>query len=64
MKRKPLSEFGRMVDDKLIKLNMTKKELAQRIGTSEVYLSMILHGERAGHKYISEILNIINENDN
>jgi transcriptional regulator with XRE-family HTH domain len=62
MKRRALSEFGQIVNKKLIELNMTQKELSERIGTSPVYLSMILRGERGGQKYKEEILRILNKN--
>lgn len=64
MKRRALSEFGKMVNEKLIKLNMTQKELSVKIGTSEVYLSMILRGERGGQKYKERILTILNVDNN
>lgn len=35
---------------------MTQKTLAKKIGTSEVYLSMILRGKRSGRKYIYGIV--------
>lgn len=64
MKRRALSEFGKFVNEKLIELNMTQKDLAKEIGTSPVYLSCILRGERGGQKYKEEILKIIsNKND-
>lgn len=61
MKRRALSEFGKFVNEKLIELNMTQKDLAKKIGTSEVYLSCILRGERAGQKYRGEILKVISD---
>lgn len=56
-----MSEFGKFVNEKLIELNMTQKDLAKEIGTSEVYLSYILRGERGGQKYKEEILKIISD---
>ena len=63
MKRRALSEFGKFVNEKLIELNMTQKDLAKEIGTSEVYLSCILRGERAGKKYKEGILKVINNKE-
>ena len=55
MKRRKLTPFGEKVKQKLVEVNMTQKRLAERIGTSEVYLSMILYGERSGRKYVPQI---------
>jgi Helix-turn-helix. len=59
MKKRALNEFGKFVNEKLIELNMTQKELAEEVGTTPVYLSYILRGERAGRKYKEKILRII-----
>jgi len=63
MKRRQLSEFGKIVNEKLIKLNITQKQLAEKIGTTPVYLSYILRGERGGQKYKEKILEYINATD-
>lgn len=55
MRKRGLSEFGRKVNKRLVELNITQKQLAQMVGTSEAYLSMILHGERSGKKYRDKI---------
>jgi len=59
MKKRKLTEFGQIVNDRLIELNITQKELSKLIGTSEPYLSMILHGERSGNKYKDTIIQIL-----
>ncbi|MBE3593153.1 MAG: helix-turn-helix transcriptional regulator [Thermoanaerobacter sp.] len=59
MKKRKLTDFGKLVNDRLAELNMTQKELSQLIGTSEPYLSMILHGERSGKKYMDKIKEIL-----
>lgn len=59
MNKRKLTKFGERVKARLIEVNMTQKTLAKKIGTSEVYLSMILYGQRSGIKYrdvIEEIL--------
>ncbi|RBP44972.1 helix-turn-helix transcriptional regulator [Garciella nitratireducens] len=61
MKRRRLTPFGEEVKERLIDLNMTQKELAEKIGTSDVYLSMILHGERSGDKYLKRIQQVLNK---
>ncbi len=63
MRKRKLTPFGIRVKNILIDLNMTQKELASRIGTSDVYLSMILYGERSGNKYIDDIKDILNIDD-
>ncbi|TCK90597.1 helix-turn-helix protein [Natranaerovirga hydrolytica] len=60
MNKRKLTDFGSNVKARLVELNMTQKELAKRIGTSEVYLSLILYGERSGEKYIKHIKKILN----
>ncbi|HCO18377.1 helix-turn-helix domain-containing protein [Gudongella oleilytica] len=59
MKRRKLTPFGEKVKRKLVEVNMTQKKLAEALGTSEVYLSMILYGERSGKKYIPGINQIL-----
>ncbi|MCR3955378.1 MAG: helix-turn-helix transcriptional regulator [Gudongella sp.] len=55
MRKRNLTPFGHKVKQRLVEINLTQKKLAEKIGTSEVYLSMILYGERSGHKYIQKI---------
>ncbi len=55
MRKRNLTPFGQKVKQRLVEINLTQKKLAEKIGTSEVYLSMILYGERSGEKYISRI---------
>lgn len=64
MKKKRLTAFGKEVKERLLDLNMTQKQLAEKIGTSDVYLSMILHGERSGDKYRKEIEKVLNMKSN
>lgn len=66
MKKRKLTAFGEKVKSKLVELNMTQKALAKKLGTSDVYLSMILYGERSGEKYKDSIVKIleISERDN
>lgn len=59
MNKRKLTKFGERVKDRLIEVNMTQKTLAKKIGTSEVYLSMILYGERSGNKYKQVIEDIL-----
>lgn len=53
--RNKLSPFGFKVRSRLNELNMTQKELAERIGFNENYLTDIMRGRRPGHKYREEI---------
>ncbi|MBS3994811.1 MAG: helix-turn-helix transcriptional regulator [Alkaliphilus sp.] len=59
MKKRRLTPFGDKVKERLIQMNMTQKTLAETVGTSNVYLSMILYGERSGEKYIDAIKEIL-----
>lgn len=54
-KDRKLTTFGVEVKKKLIEIGKTQKQLAYEIGTSDVYLNLILHGERAGKKYLNKI---------
>ncbi|HZH94161.1 MAG TPA: helix-turn-helix transcriptional regulator [Tissierellaceae bacterium] len=56
MRKRNLTPFGYQVKQRLVQINLTQKKLAEKIGTSEVYLSMILYGERSGKKYIPKII--------
>lgn len=62
MKKRKLTPLGLKVKNRLADLNMTQKELAKKLGTSDAYLSMILYGERSGSIYIEDIKNILNIN--
>jgi len=55
MNKRKLTPFGLKVKNKLADLNMSQKELAGKLGTSDVYLSMILYGVRSGQIYVEDI---------
>lgn len=55
-KNKNLTPFGKLVAKALVDQDMTRTELAGRIGTSPQHLSRILHGTRAGNKHIPAIV--------
>ncbi|MFZ7104174.1 MAG: helix-turn-helix domain-containing protein [Peptococcaceae bacterium] len=59
MKKRKLTPFGEQVKARLIELNMTQNKLAEKLGTSDVYLSMILYGVRSGRKYLDDIKKIL-----
>ena len=50
-----LNIYGVNVKKRLIELDMTQKELAEKVGTSEVYLSYIMNGKKGGWKYRGKI---------
>ena len=54
-----LTPFGADVKKKLIDKHMTQGDLARRVGASEKYLNLILHGKRSGKKYIEGIRKIL-----
>lgn len=51
-----LTAFGKLVAKALVDQDMSKMELAAKIGTTQVYLSNILYGSRSGEKYIQAII--------
>ncbi|HCX64908.1 MAG TPA: transcriptional regulator [Eubacteriaceae bacterium] len=55
MSKRALTPFGMEVKMKLIESGKTQKQLAEEIGASRVYLSMILYGKRSGDKYKDQI---------
>lgn len=59
MKKRRLTPFGERIKERLVDINMTQKQLAKKLGTSNAYLSMILYGERSGEKYINEMKSIL-----
>lgn len=58
MEKKPgrLTPFGKYVAKALTDRDMSKGQLAERVGTSPQYLSFILYGARSGDKYIPAII--------
>lgn len=58
--KKRLTPLGRLVVKALIDQDMTKVELAGKIGTSPQYLSYILYGVRSGEKYLPAIIAVLN----
>lgn len=54
-----LTVFGRQVKIRLLEKNMEARELAEKIGTSPVQLSRILHGKRPGHAQIPKIARVL-----
>jgi transcriptional regulator with XRE-family HTH domain len=59
MKKRKLTPFGLRVKNRLADLNMSQKDLAEKLGTSGAYLSMILYGVRSGNMYIEDIKQIL-----
>lgn len=52
--------LGIIIKARLKEINMTQAELAEKVGTSNVYLSYIISGKRGGKKYINDIYNVLN----
>lgn len=57
---KKLTAFGKLVVKALADRDMTKAQLAERVGTSPQYLSYILTGTRSGDKYLHSIIAALN----
>jgi len=60
--KRKLTPFGKVVKKRLIDKGMTQAELALKIGTSRMYLNLILHGDRSGEKYRDEIMKVLGIN--
>ncbi|EJU21467.1 DNA-binding helix-turn-helix protein [Peptoanaerobacter stomatis] len=50
-----INSYGLEVKQRLLEIGMTQKELSQKIGISEVNLSIILSGRRSGWKHRDKI---------
>jgi transcriptional regulator with XRE-family HTH domain len=59
MAEQKLTPFGIEVKKRLIELGKTQNQLASEVGTSKVYLSMILYGKRSGEKYLPLIKDVL-----
>jgi transcriptional regulator with XRE-family HTH domain len=59
MSEQKLTPFGIEVKKRLIEIGKTQNQLAKEIGTSKVYLSMILYGKRSGEKYLQLIKDLL-----
>ena len=57
--RRRYSAFGKKIAKGLIDKDMTAKQLADMLGTTPQYVNKILHGERAGKKYLDQIREIL-----
>lgn len=55
MRKRKISSLGLIIKHRLSELNMTQRELAQLIGSSEAYLYLIITGDRSGNKYLDSI---------
>ncbi len=56
MKRnKNITVLGQVMKSRLRELGLTQLELADKIGTSNVYLNCIISGKRTGKKYLDKI---------
>lgn len=55
-KESNFTEFGIMVKKRLVEIEMTQTELAEKCGCTKQYLHAILVGRRPNSKYISKIL--------
>jgi len=58
-KKKPLPLNGIKIKKRLVELNMTQRELANRVGMNENYLTDVLKGRRSGKKYMDEIMEVL-----
>lgn len=61
-KKNRFSPIGKIIKKRLIDLNMTQQELAEKVGTSAPYLNFIIIGLRTGEKYIPLIEKVLDIN--
>ena len=54
-----LNIYGLEVKKRLLEIGMSQKELAEKVGTSEVYLSYIVTGQKKGWKYRDKINEVL-----
>ncbi|MCT4542221.1 MAG: helix-turn-helix transcriptional regulator [Vallitalea sp.] len=57
------SSFGIWVKIKLMEQDMEQRELAEKLGVSESYLSDILTGRTKGLKYTDTIISILSKKE-
>lgn len=57
--KRQTTPFGKAVIKALADRDMTRTQLAQEIGTTQIYLSYILHGVRSGEKYLPAIIAVL-----
>lgn len=55
MKNFKISFYGKKVKQRLIELEMTQRELAEKTGIKENYITQILTGRKAGWKHRKKI---------
>lgn len=58
-KTKKMTALGKYISKALVDTGMSKTALAATVGTSPQYLSYILHGQRAGLKYVPAIAMVL-----
>lgn len=58
-RNKKLTSFGKAVVKALADQDMTKQELAARVGIAPQYLSCILNGTRSGEKHFIAIVSAL-----
>ncbi|MDR3597686.1 XRE family transcriptional regulator [Clostridium sp.] len=57
--KREFSTFGIECKKRMLEMNISQKELAKIVGTTDKYLDLVFHGERAGTKYIGKIKEIL-----
>ncbi|MCQ1531729.1 helix-turn-helix domain-containing protein [Lutispora saccharofermentans] len=60
MRKRKLSSLGLIIKHRLSELNMTQRELARLVGSSEAYIYLITTGDRSGNKYLDSIGEVLN----
>ena len=58
-RKRQLTPFGVLVKKTLVEKGMTQVKLAEKVGTSNKYLNLIIYGDRSGEKYINGIARVL-----
>lgn len=56
---KDTTPLGKVIKKRLIDQGMTQIQLAEIVGTSPKYLSLIIRGDRTGRKYMPRIIDVL-----
>ena len=57
-----LTPLGKDIKKKLVDIDMSQVELAERVGTTKSYLSQVMRGGKSGEKYLTAICAVLDLN--
>ena len=59
MSNRVYSSTGKKIKKGLVDKDLSARQLSEMVGTTPQYLNKIIHGERGGNKYMSDICRIL-----